>query len=158
MRYPHLLRHLPRRFDIHQFTLADAGTSLPGFMPGPVRPEDLRPVRKRGALQRLRGVNRTPVCFQESALGIARHAQPPQIFCAKHIPLFEVGGSELEISREARDIVLRQINEALLLAALRTACLTLKANLQENPGYPPFCPIMPCGSLCGGSGPPPASQ
>jgi hypothetical protein len=34
----------------------------------------------------------------------------------------------------------------------------LKANLQENPGYPPFCPIMPCGSLCGGSGPPPASQ
>src|SRR5579863_6432560 len=56
------------------------------------------------------------------------HAQPPQIAGPVDVALLECRRTHLEESGKTRDIVLGQIDEALLFTAFRTAGLALEAH------------------------------
>ncbi len=130
MRRPHLFGHFPRRLDIHQPPLPDARTSFARLMPRPVRPQYLRPIRKRRALQRLRLMHGTSSLPQEGAVGVPRHSQPPQVLRPIHVFPLELVRREPQILRQSHNIRLGQIHEPLLFAALRASRLALEADLQ----------------------------
>jgi len=130
MSHPQLFRHLPRILDVYQFTLADSRTALPGFVPRPVRGQQLGPIREGCALHRLHFVNRAASILEKRTVRMTRDAESPQVLRAKDMLLFEIRLREAEISGNAGNIAFCQIHEALFFAALRAAGLALETNVQ----------------------------
>lgn len=57
-----------------------------------------------------------------------RHAQTPQIARSINIAFLECGHGHAEESRQARDVVFREVNEALLFTAFCAAGLAFEAH------------------------------
>ncbi len=72
-------------------------------------------------------MDRTAAIAQKRALRIARHSQPPPILRAIDVLAFERDLGHPEKLRRARNILLRQIDEALLLATSRAARLAFES-------------------------------
>jgi hypothetical protein len=124
----HFLRHLPSRFNLHQLPLPDARTPRASLLPLFPALHQLRPEWKDPALSRLSRMNRAAIRPQEAALRISRRPQPPKIGGPIHELPFELRRRHTQKRRRPNDIVLSQVNEALLLAAGDAARLALEAH------------------------------
>jgi hypothetical protein len=129
MRLAHLCRDRPRYLNLHQLTLADAGAPFARLAPVFRVSNEFRPEGKGGALQRLGFVDRTAAFLQKLALGVPRNAQPPDVFCPVNIAAFERRRGHSQKSRQAENIALGQIDEALLFTAFRAAGLAGEAHV-----------------------------
>ena len=124
----HFLRQPPSRFDLHQLPLPDARTPRPSLLPLFPTLHQLRPERKDPALSRLSRMNRAPIRAQEATLRISRSSQPPKIGRPIHELPLEIRRRHSQKRRRPNDIVLSQVDEALLLAAGDAAGLARKAH------------------------------
>src|SRR5712692_6718268 len=122
----HLLCQTLRLFDLDQPSLADAWAPTGRFPPLLFVVYQLRPERKDAALRGLRGMDGTTALPEEMALGTARNAQAARVFGPIHVPALEIGRGHSQKCRRANQVVLGQIDEALLLATGRTTWLALK--------------------------------
>lgn len=125
----HLRRDRPRDLDLHQFAFADPGAPIAGLAPVFRVADQFRPEGKRRALKRLGFVNRAAAFLQKLALGVSRNTQPPDVFSPVDIAALESRRRHFEKCRKAGNIGLRQIDEALLLTAFRTAGLATEAHV-----------------------------
>lgn|SRR5579863_222467 len=128
MSLPHVPRYRPRDINPHQLSLSNPRAPLPRFSPVPCIPHQFRPEGKRRALKRFRRMHRTPAVLQKPALRMSRHAQPAKVPRPVNIALLERRHAQFEERGQARNIVLGQIDEALLFAAFRAAGLALEAH------------------------------
>jgi hypothetical protein len=128
MRLAHFRRDHACDLDLHQFTFAHAGAPFARLAPVFPVANEFRPERKRRALERLRFVDRASAFFQKLALGVPRNAQPPDVFRPVNITALERGGSHFDECRQAENIALGQVNEALLFTAFRAAGLAGEAH------------------------------
>ena len=131
IRVPHGLRDAARRFYFDQRAFADTGA--PGRRPEPFAfvVHEFRPEGESPALQRFRRVDGTAVGFQENALHVAGNAETAQVFRAVDVAPLENGGFDVQEGGKADDIVLSQVDEALLFATFYAAGLALKSQLSQ---------------------------
>src|ERR1019366_2149939 len=125
----HLLRQRPRRFNLHQFALADTRTPGRGLAPLAAAFRQLRPEGEDAALRGLCGMNRAPIRAQKPALPPPRYAQAAQILRPVNVARFECRGRHPQEFSGARDIVPGPINESLVLATGRATWLAFEAHL-----------------------------
>ena len=124
----HFLRQPPSRFDLHELPLPDTRTPFPNLLPLFPTLHQLRPERKDPALSRLSGMNRAAIRPQEAALRISWRPQPPKIGRPIHELPLELRRRHAQKRRRPNDVVLSQVNEALLLAAGDAARLALETH------------------------------
>lgn len=117
----------PRDLNLHQLALANSGAPLAGFPPVFRVAHQLRPERKRGALERLRLMNGASTIFQKLALSVPRYAEATNIPGTVNVAPLERLGRHIEESCETRDVLFGKIDEPLLFTTLRAAGLTLEA-------------------------------
>jgi hypothetical protein len=126
VRRPHDLRRGLRRFDIHQFTLTDTWTPSARLMPRLPAVDEFRPERKSTALGGFHLVNAAAPAFQKLALRMTGHPQPPCVLRPEDITAFEGWRVHVEVAGQTQNVFLREVNEALLFTAFRTAGLALE--------------------------------
>jgi hypothetical protein len=129
MRLAHLFRYRPRDLDLHQFAFADARAPFARLAPVFLVANEFRPEGKRRALNRFGFVHRASAFLQKFALGVSGNTQPPDVFCPVDIAALERQGSYFEKRRQAENIALSQIDEALLFTTFRAAGLAGEAHV-----------------------------
>ena len=82
-------------------------------------------------MKRFRRMHRTPAVLQKLTLRMSRDAQPPQVPRPVNVTPLKRGRGHLQEPSQSRNILLCQIDEALLLAAFRTAGLAFEARLTK---------------------------
>jgi hypothetical protein len=125
---PHGLRNVARRLYIDEWSFAYPGTPLGCLEPFALVIHQIWPERKRLALQGLGRVDRTAVRLQKNALDLARNPQSSKILCAVKIALLENSRGHLQIIGQANNILLGQIDEALLFTTFYAAGLALESH------------------------------
>jgi hypothetical protein len=146
IRVAHCLCDAACRFYIDEGSFADARAPLRRRQPLAFVIDELRPEGKGLALQRLRRVDGTAVGFEEGAPHVARDAEAAQIFCAIDKAALEDRGFQVQEGGEAEDVVLSQVDEALLLATFYTAGLALESQVsifaRQGIRWRGFCRIL----------------
>jgi 3-oxoacyl-[acyl-carrier protein] reductase len=87
-------------------------------------------------------MNAAAATREKFALRMSRHAQAPQILRPVNVAPLEISVRNIQKCREASDVFLGQVNEALLLAAPGAAGLALKS--YEFGGHAGVCSMSAC--------------
>jgi hypothetical protein len=116
-RRAHFRRCGLRRLNVNEFALANPRAPLARPVPRLSAFDQFRPVRKAPALRRLDSMNAAAATREKFALRMSRHAQAPQILRPVNVAPLEISVRNIQKCREASDVFLGQVNEALLLAA-----------------------------------------
>ena len=124
----HFLGQRTSSLNLHQLSLPDPRTPLPRLLPFFAVLHQLRPERKDPALSRLSRMNRAAIGPQEAALCISWSPQPPKIGRSINELSLEIRRGHSQKRRRSNDVVLSQVNEALLLAAGDASRLALEAH------------------------------
>jgi hypothetical protein len=128
---PHGLRDAASRFYIDERSFADTRAPLRSLQPLAFVIHEFRPEGKCLALQRFGRVDGTAIGLQEGALHVAWNAEASQIFRAIDVAALENCRTDIEECGEAYDIVLGQVDEALLFAAFGAAGLALESQVSQ---------------------------
>ncbi len=132
----HLRRDFPRHFDIHQRPAVHPRTILCRLAPLARLIQQLRPIGKRTALQRLNLMYRAAIRQQKRTLFLPRLLEPQQSPRPAKIPPRELRPAQPDVPRQPRNVIAIDVNKALLLATSNASGLTLKAYLESSPGAP----------------------
>jgi hypothetical protein len=128
---PHGLGYAARCFYIDERAFADARAPFRGLQPFALVIHEFGPERKGFALQRFRRVDGAAIRFQKNALGLTWNPEAAQVFSAIDVAALEYGGLDVEEVGETEDIVLGQVDEALLFAAFCAAGLALESQVSQ---------------------------
>jgi hypothetical protein len=131
IRVPHGLRDAAGRFYIDEGTFADARAPLRGLQPCAFVIHEFGPKRERLALQWFGRMDGTAIGLQEGALDVARNAEAAEVLRAIDVAAFENRGFNVQVGCETDDIVLSQVDEALLFATFCTAGLAFKSQVSQ---------------------------
>ncbi len=113
--------------NLDQRPLADAGAEARGLAPCAAGGDEFGPEGEEAALGRLGGMDGAAVFEKEGALAVAGFAESEQMAGAVDVAAFELRGVQSQEARGAAQIVFRQIDEALLVAAAGAAGLAGEA-------------------------------
>jgi len=131
IRVAHGLRDAASRFYIDERSFADTRAPLRRLQPLAFVIHEFRPEGKGLALQRFRRVDGTAIGLEEGALHVARNAEAAQIFRAIDMAALENCRPDVQECGEADDIVLGQVDEALLFATFDAAGLALESQVSQ---------------------------